>query len=246
MRIKIGGKNTKANKTSIILNIILDASGSMLGKRSAVIGGFNEYVQTVHKQNPESSFVVNVLSFDTEVKHLYTGVGLDAIPEMTKEMYCPEGGTALYDAVGEAIYQSDSQKRMLGDATVLTFIFTDGEENSSTKFKSEVIKSLIQARELSGDWTFTFIGADKNCLNQAVQQMGIRGMNAIQFEPANFAMSMSNLAQATHTYSNGVNAGTLRSTQCFYKDAGLDVFKNLDEQDITGNGTITTTGNITP
>lgn len=227
MRIKIGGKNNE--KTTIILNMVLDASGSMEQRRNAVIDGFNEYVQTVKAKNEGSDFVVNVVSFNWKTEYLYTGVDLAELPKMSKAQYNPDGGTALYDAVADSIYQADVTKRLLGNATVLTMIFTDGQENSSCRFKGDAVKKMIAEREATKDWTFTFIGADQACLDQAVSQLGIFLGNAVPYNPDQFIGTMNNMAMATNTYACNVSSG-LRSSETFYKDAGFDTSKNLNEQ----------------
>jgi Mg-chelatase subunit ChlD len=244
MKINI---NDKKKTPAVILNLVLDGSGSMADKRDVVISGVNEYVESLRNKEEDDNYIVNLMVFrDSEVEHVYTGARLKDIARMTRDNYKPSGGTPLYDCIGEAIYQADVQKRAAGDATVLTFIFTDGEENMSSKFNSLTLHNLIQSKEKTNDWTFTFIGADKSCLEQA-RSIGISGGNSIQFDPTQFVSTMSNLAFATQSYTSNVNSGALRSTQCFYQDAGLDNSRSLDDQELTSTDsplsfTTTTTG----
>src|ERR1700692_92901 len=70
------------------------------------------------------------------------------------EHYVPRGNTPLYDAIGECIRRTDPKGR-----AAIVLVITDGEENASSEFTRESVKTLLKEKESEG-WTFAFLGAD--------------------------------------------------------------------------------------
>jgi hypothetical protein len=64
--------------------------------------------------------------------------------------------------------------------TVVMVILTDGHENSSTRYSLRNIKEMIEEREASGTWTFSFLGATLDAVDVA-ESMSIRRENSIAF-----------------------------------------------------------------
>ena len=81
------------------LVFILDRSGSMSGKESDTIGGFNSLIEKQKKE--EGDALVTVVLFDDQYELLYDRVSLKEIPEMTSKEYFVRGSTALLDSVGK-------------------------------------------------------------------------------------------------------------------------------------------------
>jgi hypothetical protein len=78
----------------------------------------------------------------------------------------------LFDAVGRAIRETDEQLEHLPEDTdVVLVILTDGEENASTEFSLEAIKSLIAEKEKAG-WAITYMGASSEAWHGA-QSLGV-------------------------------------------------------------------------
>ena len=76
--------------------------------------------------------------------------------------YHPGGGTALTDAIGNAI---ENMKSHIASAEVKPgkvsfFITTDGEENSSSQFTQQSVKQMIVAQTKQQGWDFIFAGAN--------------------------------------------------------------------------------------
>ena len=101
--------------------LVLDESGSMMPKRGLVLDGYNNYIRTLHAQG-DFTYDIRVLLFHTGKRDYLDN------PILTEEMYKPDLGTPLYDAMGEAI-----NRAMHDDAVVRTLVvvMTDGEENES-------------------------------------------------------------------------------------------------------------------
>ena len=153
---------------------VVDKSGSMSSKVNDVIGGFNSFIAE-QKALPGEAYM-SVVLFDTEHSVLHECVDIQKIPELTAKTYIPMGGTALLDAVGDTIdsvgkrlKNTDPDKR---PDKVIFVIMTDGEENSSLKFKHKDIKEKIEHQTEKYSWEFVFIGQGLNTWDDA-QRMGI-------------------------------------------------------------------------
>jgi len=140
-------------KTLII--VILDESGSMGSKRSDVIGGFNSFISD-QKEIKNDVARLYLVKFNTVVNTVHSGIPLVDVPELSTANYTPGGGTALYDAIAEAVRIADKDKT--AEERVVCVIMTDGEENSSRETTKEQVKDIISGHEARGDWTFLYIG----------------------------------------------------------------------------------------
>jgi hypothetical protein len=139
----------------ILINVILDKSGSMEAKRTDVIGGFNAFVAEQRKTLGRARMIVT--QFNTEVTPPTPAVPLEEVLPLTPARYMPGGNTALFDAIAQTVGRADAEKRP--DERVLCLIITDGEENSSRETTLAQIKKVIGEREARGDWTFAYLGA---------------------------------------------------------------------------------------
>jgi hypothetical protein len=147
---------SKTNK--VLVNVILDRSGSMHSSKQATISGYNEYIQGL-RADKDTEYSVSLTQFDAPMTHpeltvLYLDRALADVPELTGADYEPRGNTPLYDAIGEGIRRVDAK-----DRAIITLIITDGQENSSMEFTKDSVKALIKSKEDEG-WTFAFLGAD--------------------------------------------------------------------------------------
>ena len=150
----------KKNFTKIVF--ILDASGSMCHLRDDTIGGFNAMIEE-QKGQPGTVSVTTVL-FDTEVSILHDNVPLEAMEPLTRNDYCPGGGTALLDAVGGTIDVVGEELAALPEEErpdkVLFIITTDGQENASRAFSKEMVQQRIHHQQSKYNWRFIFLGAN--------------------------------------------------------------------------------------
>ena len=139
----------------ILINVILDKSGSMGPKQADVIGGFNRFV-TEQRQAPGRARMI-ITQFNTEVTPPTPAVPVEEVLPLTPDTYTPGGNTALFDAIAQTVGRADAEKRP--DERVLCLIITDGEENSSRETTLAHITKIIGEHEARGDWTFAYLGA---------------------------------------------------------------------------------------
>ena len=121
---------------------ILDRSGSMEACRDDTIGGFNAFLR---EQQAEGGTLTLIL-FDHEYSVSYTNKPISDVEPLTINTFVPRGATALLDAIGKAIKNTQSNV-----PTVV--ILTDGQENSSQEYTKAHIKDLIEQKTKDG-WTF--------------------------------------------------------------------------------------------
>lgn len=152
-------KKTKQSATEIIF--ILDESGSMGGLRNDTIGGFNTFVDEQKKLDGEAN--ITLVKFNTAAATVYSRTPLTKVPALTEKDYCPSGGTALFDAIGMAIYSITKEmdgKQIPENTKVVFAITTDGEENSSVVYNLPQIKKMIEEKKEKLKWEFLFFGAN--------------------------------------------------------------------------------------
>lgn len=195
-------KHEKVKNGITELVFILDRSGSMTGLESDTIGGFNSTIAKQKKQ-PGEAYVSTIL-FDHEQIVLHDRVKLSEIREMTLDDYETRGSTALIDAIGKSIkYISNIHKYARPEdvpENTIFVIITDGYENSSKKYSSSKVKSIIKHQQEAYDWEFLFLGANIDSVETA-SELGISADRAanyisdsqgtgVAYDSVNYALSM--------------------------------------------------------
>lgn len=172
-------ENNKEEKDEIMdLVFVLDMSGSMYDLTEDTIGGFNSLIKK--EKEADANTRVTLVLFNTEFKVIHNRKAIGEVEELTSDVYCAYGCTALLDAVGNTINSLNRKT----SGKVLFVISTDGLENASREFSRNNIKNLIS----NHDWEFLFLGANIDSFKEA----GMLGIDASR--TANYKAS-----------SNGVN-----------------------------------------
>jgi len=222
-------------KLKTFVALIIDESGSMSSIKKETINNFNEQLQVLKQESNSPDAIakklliggqeyegvetfVSIVKFNQNTNIIISLDNVNNISEITETDYSPDGGTALYDAIGYTIERFQSIPEMADPgSSALFIILTDGEENSSKHFSHKKVKSLIKDLDIDGKWTFTFMGTE-NALDQAVE-IGISLGNTVAFD--NTAKGMST---AANTMSIGLRSyyGARLSgetaTDSFYSD----------------------------
>jgi hypothetical protein len=127
---------------------------------------------------------IGLTTFNTHVDHLYYMMPVEHAYKMDDRNYQPDGSTAMLDATAEtmkelSLLQQQSNEQI--PTTVVMVILTDGYENASRRYTLKNVKEMVEEREASGTWTFSFLGATLVAVDVA-EQMSIRRENSIAFE----------------------------------------------------------------
>ena len=160
---------------------ILDRSGSMGPIQDDAIGGFNVFLDAQKKVPGEAR--LSLVLFDHEALVPHRQAPIAGVPPLTAETYVPRGSTALYDAVGDALYRLHSRIAETPEASrperVVVAILTDGHENASQRFSRAQIADAIAARRAEG-WEFTFLAANQDAM-LAADAIGIARQDSFAF-----------------------------------------------------------------
>lgn len=205
-------------KQHVLVNVILDKSGSMSTKVQDVIGGFNLYLDELAKEQAVD-YGFSLTLFDTVVEMKYKGVPLASAAKLDGSSYRPSGNTALFDAVGNTVQTVSTD----GFDKIITVIMTDGEENSSREWTLHAIRELIKSKEAAGNWTFVFLGANLDAFEQGAN-LGVPMANAVRYDPANYRGVYASLARNTNLFS----ADAARAAGDFFKGEAAGIEKEND------------------
>jgi hypothetical protein len=177
-------KTMKKERT--IYHLIVDRSGSMSDCIEATINGYNEQlnrIRAMQTEFPDQDIRMGLTMFNTHIDMQAVAKDLKNATPLSRKNYVPDGGTALYDAIGQSVLHLEESFGRQSDipATFVIVVLTDGYENSSNLFNLQQIRSLIERLEATEKWTFSFIGATLDAVEVA-QTMAIKANNSYSFE----------------------------------------------------------------
>jgi uncharacterized protein YegL len=223
--------NLKNKNPGLIINFILDQSGSM--HATTTIDAFNKYINNLKKdKNAErkNTVFMTLTYFETKPQVIYVCKEISEVEELTTKTYRPGGGTALNDAIG--ITTTECEKAIAEWETkpsILTVILTDGEENSSKEYGGfegqKKIAELIERKEKEGNWTFVFLSEKPQVAAQEqARSLGLCSANVESFE-GGMLDSIDNLSSATCCFAKkACESNIAYSTNAFFDFANKDLF----------------------
>lgn len=193
---------TDKDYTAVVL--IVDRSGSMANIAGTVEDALKEFV---NKQTLEPGrLTIDTVFFDDEVES--RAKMIDPEKDTLDLSVKPRGMTALFDAVGLKIQSFGDDLSNLPEeerpGKVIVVIATDGMENSSKEFTSELVASKIKEQKEAYGWDFTFIGANQDAILTA-RALNIPEASAITFAANN--AGASSVLDAMSTYVSSARAG---------------------------------------
>lgn len=173
---------TKENFTSI--NVIIDASGSMSHLAHDTVGNFNTFLKEQKAFPGEAVFTL--CTFNTSHNLVHDFVKITDVPDLNVKAYTPMGGTALLDAMGTTIESVGRRLAAMPEeerpSKVIFLVITDGHENSSHKYDSTQIKSMVEHQKDVYSWEFVFMGANIDAFAEGVN-MGFTASNTLNYVP---------------------------------------------------------------
>ena len=170
----------KKGLTEIVF--ILDRSGSMAGLEGDTIGGFNAMVE--RQKAVDGQAYLSTVLFNNVSQVVYDRVDLRAVRPMTRQDYRVGGGTALLDALGDAIHHIGNIHKYARSEDVpehtLFVITTDGMENASCRYTADGVRALIRRQQERYGWEFLFLGANIDAV-QTADTFGIAPNRAVRY-----------------------------------------------------------------
>jgi len=208
----------------------------MIDGIDVIIEGFNEQIRIVRDASSsvgDTRFTEAQFSDEVELRRVASSV--DELEPLSRESYCPAGGTALYDALGQTIAALLRTEHIhSADTAVLVTIFTDGEDNASKRYFPGLLADLVRRLEATGRWTFALIGPCEGVLSLgkllAIKASNIAGYDPYTVDGLKSAFVMSSAANSTFMESRSVhgahgNQWTLGADEVNYDEAK---FSRLD------------------
>ena len=186
-----------SQKQRVLVNVILDKSGSMASKQNDVIHGFNAYVDGLDKED-KVDYLFSLTLFDTQVAYRDVALPLAQIKKLDDRSYVPGGNTALNDAIGITVRKVDAERPQVDK--IVTVIMTDGEENSSREWTHDAVRALIDQKEKEGNWTFVFLGAAPDAWDQG-KSLGIAAANVARYDASHYRDVFACAAVGTNALS---------------------------------------------
>ena len=198
-------------------HLILDASGSMSDIRIPTLNAVNHQLQSIRKiarLHPDQDIRVSLTTFNTSTNSAFVHRHPSHLPELSLKQYKTDGGTALLDAIGITIPETENLLKENDD--VIMLIITDGEENASQYFTYQQIARKIQALKKTERWTFSFLGADINAWS-AAKHLHFDKEEVLSFSKADMDFTVNETSERLDTFIRFKKQG---KRDGFMKDRG--------------------------
>ena len=222
-------QNHRERKQDVLVNVILDKSGSMASKTNDVIEGFNAYIAGLGKED-QVNYLFSLTLFDTQVVYRHVAIPLPDVKKLDSRSYQPGGNTALNDAIGITVRKVEADQPKVDK--VVTVIMTDGEENSSREWTHDGVRGLIEQKEKEGSWTFVFLGAGLDAWHQG-RSYGVQAANVAQYRADQYPAAFEAIAYSTNVMSSSPSRQSRNFFASLSKEimrkAGLQQEKSQDE-----------------
>jgi uncharacterized protein YegL len=184
---------------SILVNFVLDASGSMMSIQNATISGFNEFLGDQQREGGRAMMTLTL--FNTSFNTVATAVPVKEMLPLTQQTYSPNGMTALYDAIGHTMSMTDDFVARHKPDQVLFVVMTDGHENSSRQYDQRRIFDLIAERQAEAGYEFIYLGANQDSYAVGTA-MGVKGDRTLTYvaDEAGAADTMKRVSKNVSAY----------------------------------------------
>lgn len=202
--------------TRTYYHLILDRSGSMTSCIEQTVDGVNQQIRRIKEVSerfPDQELITSLTLFNDRLTRAWSLVRPGNLREISFADYQPEGFTALLDAIGTTIadmHKSTGAEIEAGEASVVVVIITDGHENSSREFSHGQVASLIRELEMTGKWTFTYLGATLDAVEIATS-LNIQRNNAMHFKPDDYTLVYNKLDKSLYSYLNEKETGKIKN-----------------------------------
>jgi hypothetical protein len=194
----------------------------MLSIARPAIKAFNDILEAI-KANALSSgqdTTVTLYTFGEytqPVARKFLNVPIAHVQYLDNSSYRAQGGTPMFDCIGEAIDAARDLDDSRNTAFVMSII-TDGEENQSSKYDADEIKQRIQQMQATDRWTITFSVPPGG--KHTITSFGIPSGNVQEWEATAEGVARSAQAHASSyaSYFVARSAGATKTDGFFTTD----------------------------
>jgi hypothetical protein len=204
---------------------ILDRSGSMQCMQEPAVAAFNDFIKI--QLDVPGDARLTLVQFDDAYEVPIAATPIREVPQLTAATYTPRGRTALLDAIGRTVIETDRRITALPEAEkpgkVILTIFTDGQENASREYTATHISDLIRLYRDTKGWEFLFLAANQDAIANAA------AMNMDTHSSANVMYSMAGVKSTGSAMSRKVRASRMKSSGTMDAQALEDEAKSMNE-----------------
>lgn len=219
--------------------LVIDESGSMLYHQNTVIKVVDDTIEHLARRSTEleQETRVTIYTFSSgyqAVKCLAYDMDVLRLPSM-KNLYKPNGMTALIDATIKAISDLSQTATLYGEHAFLMYVITDGSENSSSN-DAAALASNFRNLDSKGNWTYAAFVPNQNSVNLAVNY-GFPKDNVIIWDTDSakgFEAVGTIIRQASDTYMTNRSKGIKSSKNLFQLNtvSSSDILSKLKPLDL--------------
>lgn len=174
---------TLANQTSDVIQIIVveDISGSVDSFKDVMNSAMSDlFMKELKNSHRANDIVIKSIQFNNKVTHKSGFMPILNLSDDYLDIVSPNGLTALYDAVLEAIqhvqqYREDLESQGVNVRTCI-FVVTDGADNSSDINSASKIKDAVEQMRKAevGMFNINVLGVgDESDFKSACLEMGL-------------------------------------------------------------------------
>ena len=204
---------------------ILDRSGSMQSMQEPAVAAFNDFIKI--QLDVPGDARLTLVQFDDAYEVPIASTPIQEVPQLTAATYTPRGRTALLDAIGRTVIETDRRIDAIPEADrpgkVILTIFTDGQENASREYTATHISDLIRLYRDTKGWEFLFLAANQDAIANAA------AMNMDTHSSANVMYSLAGVKSTGSAMSRKVRASRMKSSGTMDAQALEDDAKSMDQ-----------------
>jgi hypothetical protein len=196
--LKPEGLNLTKPARSTHIIVVLDESASMRSVMDATINGYNEFI--ANQQRTIDGSVASMYIFSDKTKRPFHKMNLASVEMLNTSIYKPNGQTALYDAIGQAIEENRQ------DRHAILAIQTDGNENASKKYSRTRVRALIKEKEAAG-WEIVYLSSSSLSADEEARIYGLDLAKVKKFAATSAGMGEQyrSLTQTANEYRANLN-----------------------------------------
>jgi hypothetical protein len=204
---------------------ILDRSGSMQPMQEPAVAAFNDFIKS--QLDVPGDARLALIQFDDAYEVHVSAKPIQDVPQLTAATYTPRGSTALLDAIGRTIKETDRRISALPEdekpGKVILAIFTDGEENASQEYTIKHIGDLIRLYRDQKGWEFLFLAANQDAIASG------SAMHMDASLSANVSFSMKGIKSTGGAMARKVRAMRMKSGGTMDAQAMEDDAKSMND-----------------
>lgn len=219
--------------------ICLDSSGSMESCRDGAIKAFNAEVEAVKNAAATAGLRVPRVTLwtfgvNSGVRCDYYRIPADKVKPLSRDTYVPDGGTPMFDCIGDAIdkHLADREVKGAQNLAVVLRIITDGQDTGQKRHTATQVVQMFDAT--SSNWTHVFMVPKGGYKAQLTSKFKVPAGNILEWDATARGIEVASMAtqNAVSQYMGLRSSGT-KSVNNFYVQPDLSKLTAADLAKLT-------------